>query len=112
MYADDNGILQDHICRNHFFIVDGIIAGDKNGPMEPNSVNAGIVAFGYNALNVDMALLKFIGIDSNNIPLYQIAQEHTNGLSPNGYGKISVNGKEISNIKFEDKFTPPDNWKF
>lgn len=112
MYADDNGILQDHICRNHFFIVDGIIAGDKNGPMEPNSVNAGIVAFGYNALNVDMALLKFIGIDSNNIPLYQIAQEHTIWLSPNGYGKISVNGKEISNIKFEDKFTPPDNWKF
>ena len=49
-YADKNGKIQDSPQRNHFHLVDGIIGGEKTGPVNCDPVYPGLLMAGYNAL--------------------------------------------------------------
>jgi uncharacterized protein (DUF362 family) len=73
LYADSSGELRGDKQRKTFFVVDGFIAGARNGPLTPQVVKAGIVAAGFNAALVDQALLELAGIDTQKIPLYREA---------------------------------------
>lgn len=63
MYADYNGILQDSIQRNFFSIIDGMIGGEKDGPLAPAPKACGIIIGGANLLSVDIVSTRLMGFD-------------------------------------------------
>lgn len=50
-------------------IVDGVIAGDGNGPMAPDPVPAGVLVAGMNPVAVDMVCTLLMGFDDSKVPL-------------------------------------------
>jgi hypothetical protein len=69
IYADSNGTMQDVKQRKCLTIVDGIIAGEKEGPMEPDPRFVGVLVGGENPVLVDAVLATMIGFDYKKIPL-------------------------------------------
>lgn len=68
LYADDKGKMHDTIQRKYICIVDGILAGEKNGPMEPDKKDAGVILAGLNPLAVDTVGATIMGMDYKKIP--------------------------------------------
>jgi uncharacterized protein (DUF362 family) len=89
MYADKNGHLQDNPARRIFCIVDGIIAGEGNGPLDPAPKPAGIVLAGTNPVSVDLACARLMGFDYNRLPvLYKATASHSFPICLSEYDKI------------------------
>jgi len=69
MYADKNGNLQDSPARRIFCIVDGIVGGEGNGPLDPTPKPAGIVLAGMNPVAVDLVCARLMGFDYKRLPV-------------------------------------------
>jgi uncharacterized protein (DUF362 family) len=63
VYADAEGRMQSTPQRTVISIVDGIIGGEGNGPLFPDSRPAGIILAGTNHLAVDMVAARLMGFD-------------------------------------------------
>jgi hypothetical protein len=53
--------IEDEPVRTGFHLIDGIIAGEKDGPLQPTARPAGAVIAGFNPLIVDLAMAQLIG---------------------------------------------------
>lgn len=69
VYADKNGNMKDIPQRKILTIVDGIIAGEGEGPMEPDARSCNLLVGGVNPVAVDAVLATIIGFDYRKIPL-------------------------------------------
>ena len=69
LYADRAGIMRDTPQRRLFILVDGIVAGEKEGPMTPEPRNCGVLVAGYNPVEVDVVCCSIMGFDYRKIPL-------------------------------------------
>ncbi|MFX0198875.1 MAG: DUF362 domain-containing protein [Candidatus Hodarchaeota archaeon] len=63
IYTNKKGLLEDIPQRKIFSIVDGIIGGENNGPLNPDEKKAGIVIAGFNPLAVDLVGTRIMGFD-------------------------------------------------
>lgn len=115
LYADKDGELKDIPQRKTFYIVDGFIAGSKNGPLKPDVIKPGVVLAGYNSCMVDKVALLLAHIDPLSIPLYREAlSKKCEWLHFNENLNIIYNGKRLGE-KLPPKIMdlePPDNWKY
>ena len=68
-YADREGIIKDTPQRTHFCIIDGIIGGEKNGPVSPDPRPLGLLMAGHNATAMDAAGASLMGFDASKIPI-------------------------------------------
>ena len=59
-------------------IVDGIIAGEENGPLQPRAKGIGVIIAGFNPLIVDSIIGKLIGYDIDAIKTLRIGHTHKN----------------------------------
>lgn len=59
--------------KRYLTLVDGIIAGDGRGPMNPDPVASGVVLFGTDPVAVDAACATFMGFDPASIPIVREA---------------------------------------
>jgi hypothetical protein len=75
MYADAARTLHDTPVRRFLSVVDGIIAGEGNGPLDATPRPAGIVLAGTNPVAVDCACARLMGFDINRLPVIQHAFE-------------------------------------
>jgi len=75
VYADRNGRIQDRPPRRVFCIVDGIVGGEGNGPLDPTPKSAGMVLAGMNPVAVDLACARVMGFDHNKLPMLSRALE-------------------------------------
>jgi uncharacterized protein (DUF362 family) len=73
IYADKEGIMQDSPQRRCLTIVDGVIGGESEGPMEPDPRNVGVLVGGFNPVAVDCTLASMIGFDYKKIPIIEKA---------------------------------------
>ncbi len=76
LYGSSDGTMRVGSKENrkrHYVLVDGIIAGEGNGPMNPKPVNAGVIAFGLNPASVDAACACLMGYDPERIPIVRNA---------------------------------------
>jgi uncharacterized protein (DUF362 family) len=69
LYADCDGHLRNHPTRRLFCIVDGIIAGEGNGPLDPTAKRAGLVLAGANPLAVDLVAARLMDFDFLSLPM-------------------------------------------
>lgn len=77
LYADAEGKIHDRPVRRFFSIVDGLVAGEGNGPLDPKPKPLGIVAAGFNPVAVDLACARLMGFDRERLPmLKQAYREH------------------------------------
>lgn len=73
MYADNNGHLQDNPARRIFCIVDGIVGGEGNGPLDPTPKPAAMVLAGANPVAVDLVCARLMGFDYERLPMLSMA---------------------------------------
>ena len=81
-HADAKGNLHNRQVRRYLSIVDGIVAGEGNGPLDPTPKQVGIVLAGVNPVAVDLACARLIGFRPDRLPLLQRAfDEHSMPLT-------------------------------
>jgi len=54
--------------KRYLSIIDGIVAGEGNGPEAPDPINAGLLIAGLNPLSVDCVAARLMGFDYRKIP--------------------------------------------
>ncbi|MCB1152587.1 DUF362 domain-containing protein [bacterium] len=74
LFADKEGRLHDSRQRKYFTLIDGITAGEQNGPMFPLPKPAGYVACGFDPFLVDYVCAYQMGFDPEKIPLLATAR--------------------------------------
>ncbi|MBN1506432.1 MAG: DUF362 domain-containing protein [Sedimentisphaerales bacterium] len=80
MYADQNGGLQNRPMRGMFCLVDGIVGGEGNGPLDATPKRAGVVVAGMNPAAVDLTCATLMGFDPDRLPLIRRAWQHACSL--------------------------------
>jgi len=63
LYADRDGRIQDTVQRRFFSVVDGIMGGEKEGPLAPTPKPCGVLFAGDNLLAVDLVGTRLMGFD-------------------------------------------------
>ena len=116
-FADKRGVLQNSRQRKSFTVIDAIIAGEKEGPLEPSPKAIGTVIAGENPVAVDLACSQIMGFDYQKIPTLTYA------LSPkkisifrDSIDKIQVRGDTDININevfqyYGYRFCPTSGWR-
>lgn len=83
-YGDGAGVLHDEPQRRYFSVVDGIIAGEGNGPMGSDPRPEGLIVAGLDPLAVDLVCARIMGFDYRRIPVL------SNALNPHPHPLNSV----------------------
>ena len=65
LYADKHGVLQKTPQRQYFCLVDGLIAGEKDGPLKPTNKPIGVLVAGRNPVAVDHTCAEIMGFDTS-----------------------------------------------
>ena len=76
LYGNKDGTLRQGTPENrkrHYVLVDGIIAGEGRGPMNPDPVPAGVILFGIHPASVDAACAYLMGFDPDCLPIVRQA---------------------------------------
>lgn len=117
LYADKNGRLRESAQRKIFTVVDGIIAGEGEGPLAAKPKKCGTLIVGFNNVGIDLVAATLMGFNYKNIPQIE------NSFRPMKYPLISaafnnlriiLNGKEcnLDNLKRTNLgFIAPVGWK-
>ena len=79
-YADANGVLHDKPQRRVLSLVDGILAGERNGPLAPHPKPCGVLLAGTAPAAVDAVMARLMGYRWQAIPTLRHAFEAANGL--------------------------------
>lgn len=62
-FVDKTGKLHTQPQRKMFSVVDGVVAGENNGPLEPDPKPAGVLIGGDSLLAVDLVGTRLMGMD-------------------------------------------------
>ncbi len=68
--ADQEGVMRDFPQRGYFSIIDGLIAGEGDGPLDPDPRAAGVVLAGHSPTPVDLVATTLMGFDYQKLRLY------------------------------------------
>lgn len=114
--VDSNGKLHQTSQRDYFCIVDGLVSGEGNGPLQPLPKETGWLVSGEDPFALDAALSWFMGFEPDKLP---IIEKRAQFAAP-GWGDFDLNDLEIeldgqkarlkeSEINFH--FAAPPGWK-
>ncbi len=116
-YADKAGLMHDDPQRRCVSVVDAVIAGEGEGPLEPTSKACGALIAGWNPVVVDFVAAGLMGFDYRAIPQlaeavnlnrYQLMQGRLDGISIVENGAVLSHRGLVSN---HFAFRPPSGWK-
>ncbi len=122
-YGNPDGTLRNPGKQNrkrHFVLVDGIVAGQGRGPLNPDPLPAGVVLFGIHPPSVDAACAYLMGFDPDKIPIVSRAfQCKEFPLSDHDWKSILVSSnaaewcRPLTEIPLADTFhfEPHFGWK-
>src|SRR5262245_1564751 len=95
-YADRRGRMTTMPQRTHLSVIDGIVAGEGNGPLTPSPVDARVLLFADNVALGDRAACRLMGYDPASIPLVARALEPSRYPlvgAPDTEAAVRVNGE-------------------
>jgi hypothetical protein len=67
--ANKKGKITAKNQRRFFSLIDGIVAGEGEGPLVPTARECGVLIAGFNPLPVDLVATRLMGFDYQKIPL-------------------------------------------
>lgn len=76
IYADKEGNLQNKPARRMFSIVDGVIGGEGEGPLTPDSKRCGLIISGFNPCAVDLVCTRLMGFDYKKIKMLKYVLDY------------------------------------
>jgi uncharacterized protein (DUF362 family) len=94
-FADRYGHLQTTPQRKHFFLVDGILAGEGQGPLRPSPKPSGVILAARDAVIADLAAAMIMGFDWRKVPQLCHAMERADAMSsfPSSPDELTVSWK-------------------
>ena len=72
--------LSSEPLRTALHIVDGVVAGEGNGPLRPSPKQARLVMGGWNPLTIDACAGRLIGLDANKVRLLRYGFSHPRSM--------------------------------
>ncbi|MEI6126667.1 MAG: DUF362 domain-containing protein [Pseudomonadota bacterium] len=115
-YADKKGGLRNTLQRKNFIIVDGITAGEMEGPLYPTPKHCGLLVAGDNSVAVDLVCSRIMGFDYTKIPTFKYCM-HSKIYplfqgDPEAIDIISDYCSTFAGVykTFGSKFTPSKGW--
>ena len=110
-YADKNGKMQRTQQRKYLCFVDGILSGEKEGPMEHLPKETGLIVGGKNPVEIDYTVSQIMGFDFQLIP----SVRNSFGLSKYSLTKNKADDIKIaancSENDYKYYFKTPSGWK-
>jgi len=118
LYAGaSGGPLETSVQRRYLAILDGLTAGEGNGPLQPLPVSFGLIGICEDPFLMDMAVARLIGFDYRKIPQLSHHREfepgHWGDFDPDAV-VVRIDGKEyrgISALPVRRAFLPPAGWR-
>jgi hypothetical protein len=116
-YADRSGRMTLEPQRRHLTFIDGIIAGEGNGPLAPRPLSAGTLLFGDNVPQGDRVACRLMGFDPDALPLIVRAFSPSSvPLSPPGNDmSVLLNGVAVEERSLRPiagrPFLTPIGWR-
>jgi uncharacterized protein (DUF362 family) len=109
--------MSDTPIREHIALVDGIVAGEGEGPMVPVPRRLGVVIFGPDVCAVDTACANVMGFDPKKIKLisnsFQCSPYSLTSIKMEDI-KFILNAKAVDRMEiielFRPHFKPPKGW--
>jgi uncharacterized protein (DUF362 family) len=101
--ADRNGVVRDAPVRRYLTLLDGIVAGEGEGPLGATPVDAGLLVGGLDARLADVAAVRAMGLDPSRIVLLNEAARC--GLFDAGEPEIVLDGPAPAR-----RFRAPRSW--
>ena len=113
LFADSNGQLHDTPQRKYFSVVDGIIAGEADGPLSPTPKAAGYISCGMGSpFAVDYISMYQMGFDPEKLKVNRKAQEYPLfSFHPSELDVVCVQDGDV--VGYRDvnmHFCPQRNW--
>jgi uncharacterized protein (DUF362 family) len=117
-YADSTGQMQTTLQRRHLSLIDGIIAGEGDGPLSPTPVNSGVLLFSDNVAVADLIAARLMGFEPNAIPI--VREAFTKSKFPLFESSITEqvicrNGRPLTVEEVRPvlsrQFLPPRGWR-
>jgi uncharacterized protein (DUF362 family) len=109
-YADRDGKLQDRPQRRYLAIVDGIIAGEGEGPLASTPRPAGLLVAGTDPVLVDVACVRAMGYGEDSVPMVHRALE-SSGTPLLPSSDLDLLKLVLDGPRPEGTFVPPKTWK-
>jgi uncharacterized protein (DUF362 family) len=116
-FARPDGSLADTPQRRHLALIDGVIAGEDEGPLTPRARPLGAVLFSPDIVAADEACARLMGFEPENLSIvrhawqqmrYPLTEESSSGTS------FRLNGEAISAgallYYLPQPFVPPKGW--
>jgi hypothetical protein len=114
--VDREGVLHQEQQRSYFCIVDGLIAGEGEGPLQPKPRALDCLAFGTDPFELDTALSWFMGFNPESMPIVSKRLEYK---GPD-WGQFDWNDLEVivdgAHMRLPEAernyhFMPPSGWR-
>ncbi len=111
IYLDKNGKFKESPQRKHFSLIDGIIGGEKFGPLAPSAKNSKVILGGINPIHTDYVATKIIGVKKECVRFIE------NCLEIKKFPLVNKKPEEVSfksNLKINginQNFKYPKQWK-
>lgn len=114
----EGGELEATPQREYVCILDGVVAGEGNGPLQPLPVHTSVIAVSRNPFLVDFAMAKMMGYDYRSIrslnnykrfPSSRFTDFLPQSFQVDLNGSVMLNG--IDGIPTLHNFIPPPGWK-
>jgi uncharacterized protein (DUF362 family) len=68
-FSSKEGKIQPEPQRRYFALIDGVVAGEREGPMHPFPKKAGLLIGSRNPLAADLACCRIMGFDERKLPI-------------------------------------------
>lgn len=89
-FADATGKLHGTPQRKMFCVVDGIVGGERMGPLEPDAKPCGCLVAGHHPMAVDLVTTRLMGFDPRKIRQFDLAFESAWDFGLRHYSDIEV----------------------
>lgn len=111
LYSNKSGEMQNIAQRKYLCIVDAVLAGEGEGPMEQKTKKMGVILGGMNAAYIDFVSTRIMKYDYKKIPSVD------NAFDNKWWSLVSKEPEEVtvnSNYPFEEiasYFEPTSGWR-
>lgn len=113
-FSDKHGNIQNKPQRKYFCVVDGIVAGDEDGPMDPTPRMEGYMAIGNNPYYTDYVSAHAMGFQPEKMKLFSEPFKKVK-LNDMNFNKMEVsccvNGEYVDYTDVNMHFNAQAGWK-